>query len=185
LLQHLNQPSSQCYNWNDNLVRILRPPPLRVRVPSPPYEDTFEDTTAYTPVNSGVDTDVEMGGPNPDPQVEVYSGAGKTWGIGKTFMNQFDEDEYAAERARNPYFPFACKPDWETAAFLLRSDLSMVDIDEYLNLEFVSSSIFYITPFEPLLDQDTTSFISIFKRTPRTCRNASISPTVEVSRGSH
>jgi hypothetical protein len=164
LLQHLNQPSSQCYNWNDNLVRILRPPPLRVRVPSPPYEDTFEDTTAYTPVNSGVDTDVEMGGPNPDPQVD---------------------DEYAAERARNPYFPFACKPDWETAAFLLRSDLSMVDIDEYLNLEFVSSSIFYITPFEPLLDQDTTSFISIFKRTPRTCRNASISPTVEVSRGSH
>jgi len=86
-------------------------------------------------VNSGVDTDAEMGGPNPDPQVEVYSGAGKTWGIGKTFMNQFDEDEYAAERARNPYFPFACKPDWETAAFLLRSDLSMVNIDEYLEFK--------------------------------------------------
>ncbi|KAG0696601.1 hypothetical protein DFH29DRAFT_879270 [Suillus ampliporus] len=146
LLQHLNQPSSRCYNWNDNLVCISWPPLLCVQVSSPPilpYEDTFEDTTVYTPVNSDIDTDVEMGGPsddrNPDSQVEVYSDADKTWGIGKTFMNQFNEDEYAVERAQNRYFPFTSKPDWETAAFLLLSDLSMVDIDEYLNLEFTKT----------------------------------------------
>ncbi|KAG2078401.1 hypothetical protein BDR04DRAFT_940504, partial [Suillus decipiens] len=46
-------------------------------------------------------------------------------------------DKYAEERVNNPYFPFAGKPDWEMAAFLLWSDLSMADIDEYLKLEFV------------------------------------------------
>jgi hypothetical protein len=74
-------------------------------------------------------------------EVEVYDGAGKLWGVGKTFMDQFNEDEYAAEREQNRYFPFTSKPDWEMALFILWSDLSMADIDKYLNLEFVSSSV--------------------------------------------
>ncbi|KAG2344282.1 hypothetical protein BDR05DRAFT_860035, partial [Suillus weaverae] len=60
-----------------------------------------------------------------------------TWGVGKTFMDQFNEDEYAAEREQNQYFPFASKPDWEMASYILRSDLSMAEIDKYLNLEFM------------------------------------------------
>ncbi|KAG1902914.1 uncharacterized protein F5891DRAFT_1186057 [Suillus fuscotomentosus] len=50
-------------------------------------------------------------------------------------MKQFESDTYAEERMSNPYFPFAGKPDWEMAAFLLQSDLSMADIDEFLKLE--------------------------------------------------
>lgn len=38
-------------------------------------------------------------------EVEVYDSAGKMWGVGKTFMDQFNEDEYAAEREQNQYFP--------------------------------------------------------------------------------
>ncbi|KAG2139783.1 hypothetical protein DEU56DRAFT_693238, partial [Suillus clintonianus] len=58
------------------------------------------------------------------------------YGVGMTFMKTFNSDEYAAERVDNPYFPFTSKPDWEMAAFLLRSELSMADIDQYLHLEF-------------------------------------------------
>ncbi|KAG1852820.1 hypothetical protein DFJ58DRAFT_661084 [Suillus subalutaceus] len=72
-------------------------------------------------------------------EVEFYDGAGKTWGVGKTFMDQFNEDEYAAEREQNQYFPFASKPDWEMASYILRSDLSMAEINEYLNLEFTKT----------------------------------------------
>ncbi|KAG2750887.1 hypothetical protein P692DRAFT_201710227 [Suillus brevipes Sb2] len=61
------------------------------------------------------------------------------WGVGKTFMDQFNEDEYAAEREQNQYFPFASKPDWEMASYILRSDLSMAEIDEYLNLKFTKT----------------------------------------------
>ncbi|KAG1857798.1 hypothetical protein F4604DRAFT_1536272, partial [Suillus subluteus] len=59
-----------------------------------------------------------------------------TWGTGTTFMKQFKSDAYTEERVSNPYFPFAGKPDWEMAAFLLRLDLSMADIDEFLKLGF-------------------------------------------------
>ncbi|KAG1799139.1 uncharacterized protein BJ212DRAFT_1305591 [Suillus subaureus] len=69
-------------------------------------------------------------------EVVLYFGAAKTWGRGTTFMKQFESNKYAEERASNPYFPFTSKPDWEMAAFLLQSDLSMSDIDEYLKLEF-------------------------------------------------
>ncbi|KIK35753.1 hypothetical protein CY34DRAFT_95542, partial [Suillus luteus UH-Slu-Lm8-n1] len=37
---------------------------------------------------------------------------------GKTFMDQFNKDEYAAEREQNKYFPFANKPDWEMALYI-------------------------------------------------------------------
>ncbi|KAG2032590.1 hypothetical protein BDR03DRAFT_1015117 [Suillus americanus] len=74
-------------------------------------------------------------------EVEVFDGAGKRWGIGQTFMDQFSENEYVAERKENPHWPFASEPDWEMALFLLQSNLSMADIYKYLKLEFVSSSV--------------------------------------------
>ncbi|KAG2359047.1 hypothetical protein BDR07DRAFT_1488706 [Suillus spraguei] len=64
------------------------------------------------------DADIEAeGGVQADygEEVEVFDSAGKTWGIGQTFMDQFN---------------------WEMALFLLWSNLSMADIDKYLNLEF-------------------------------------------------
>jgi len=165
LLQHLNQPFSRCYNWNDNLVRISGPSQV---VPPPSHEDmdvTFEDTAS---VDCGIDADIQMGGHHHGSEasfgeeVEVYDGAALTWGIRETFMNQLDMDQYGTERAQNRYFPFASKPDWETAAFLLRSGLSMAGIDEYLNLEFVSSiqsKFFNICYLNIYLDQKTTPFV--------------------------
>ncbi|KAG1827385.1 uncharacterized protein BJ212DRAFT_1474541 [Suillus subaureus] len=54
-------------------------------------------------------------------------------------MDQFSENKCAVERKENQYWPFASKPDWEMALFLLWSNLSMVDIDEYLKLEFTKT----------------------------------------------
>ncbi|KAG2737289.1 hypothetical protein P692DRAFT_20762125, partial [Suillus brevipes Sb2] len=142
-LQHLNQPSSHCYKWDGNLVRILRP----AQAPSPQFPLHNDTDPTFDPeyMDHGVDADTgaEYGssGSQADygEEVEFYDGAGKTWGVGKTFMDQFNEDEYAAEREQNQYFPFASKPDWEMASYILRSDLSMAEIDEYLNLEFTKT----------------------------------------------
>ncbi|KAG1884411.1 hypothetical protein F4604DRAFT_1919615 [Suillus subluteus] len=87
------------------------------------------DVDMYEDGDAGVEADYGK-------EEKVYDGAVKIYGVGMTFMKNFNSDEYAAERVDNPYFPFASKPDWEMAAFLLRSELSMVDIDKYLRLEF-------------------------------------------------
>ena len=73
------------------------------------------------------------------PFVEEYEGAAQECGPGVTFMSEFDRDEHAAKRAENPYYLFALKDEWELAAFLLRSDLSMASIDAFLSLNAVSA----------------------------------------------
>ena len=70
--------------------------------------------------------------------VEEYEGAAKQYGTGTTFMKEFDGDQYAGERVENLYYPFASRDEWEFAAFLLRSDLSMASIDSLLSLNLVS-----------------------------------------------
>jgi len=69
---------------------------------------------------------------------EEYEGAAKEYGTGATFMDEFDRDQYAGERIENIYYPFASRNEWEFAAFLLRSDLSMASIDSLLSLNLVS-----------------------------------------------
>jgi hypothetical protein len=69
--------------------------------------------------------------------VEEYEGAAKEYGTGATFMDEFDRDQYAGERIENLYYPFASRNEWEFAAFLLRSDLSMASIDSLLSLNLV------------------------------------------------
>jgi hypothetical protein len=70
--------------------------------------------------------------------VEEYEGAAKEYGTGTTFMDEFDRDQFAGERIKNLYYPFTSRDEWEFAAFLLRSDLSMASIDSLLSLNLVS-----------------------------------------------
>lgn len=56
---------------------------------------------------------------------------------GETFMDKFDNNEHAGKRSSNLYYPFATRSEWELAAFLLRSNLSMSSIDEFLKLDLV------------------------------------------------
>jgi len=61
-----------------------------------------------------------------------------TYGSGPTFMDDFDQDSHADKRSQKLYYPFASRPEWELASFLLRSNLSMASINTFLKLECVS-----------------------------------------------
>ena len=71
--------------------------------------------------------------------VEEYEGAATEYGPGSTtFMREFDSDQYAEEHITNLYYLFVSRDEWEFAAFLLHSNLSMVSIDLLLSINLVS-----------------------------------------------
>jgi hypothetical protein len=78
---------------------------------------------------------------------EYFPGVSEVFGQGDTYMDLFDEDEYAERRKTIPYYPFASQPEWEMASYLLKSGLSMAATDEFLKLQLVSLivSLEYIT----------------------------------------
>jgi hypothetical protein len=79
------------------------------------------------------------------PFIEEYQGAAKEYGMGTTFMEDFDCDQYAGERIENLHYPFASRDEWEFAAFLLHSDLSMASINSLLLLNLVRGSLATLT----------------------------------------
>jgi hypothetical protein len=101
-----------------------------------------------------------------DHFVEEYAGAAKTYGQGSSFMDNFDADEYAEHRKANVYFPFASRDEWELASFLLRSSLSMSEVDTFLSLKLVRPSI---PSFRVLLNNwnrlDTSAYRFVLQRT--------------------
>ncbi|KAJ6461670.1 hypothetical protein C8R45DRAFT_841979 [Mycena sanguinolenta] len=73
------------------------------------------------------------------PYYEYYPGAAKTYGREPSFMERFTQfDEHAQQRQLNPYFPFASAGEWEFAAFVERSSLSLAEIDELLKLNLMA-----------------------------------------------
>jgi len=78
----------------------------------------------------------------PSFHTEFFLGSSKVFGNGETFLDLFNEDEYADARQPNLYYPFASQPEWELASFLLKSDMSRVAIDEFLKLQLVSNAIY-------------------------------------------
>ena len=69
---------------------------------------------------------------------EDFNGAAKEWGFSSMFMRRFDCDAYAHMHQDNLYYPFTSEVDWELAAFLLCSGLSMAMINDFLSLQLVS-----------------------------------------------
>ena len=75
----------------------------------------------------------------PPFHTDFFLGSSKVFGKGETYLDLFNEDEYAGARQTNLYYPFATQPEWELASFLLKSDLSRVAIDQFLKLQLVST----------------------------------------------
>ena len=173
VLAHLNQPSSNC-RLRDAFYRAQKQAQHHCPLPSrPPFRPQPHAGTASTvpdwnqsraEVNDSMDVDLgstDTPNPNPvsdndprrfasdhnQPYQEMYSGAARTWPGGQTFMDRFDEDQFASMRKDCPYYPFSTKEEWELAAFLICSDLSMVDIDQFLKLPSVSLGL--------MIDYDT------------------------------
>ena len=66
-----------------------------------------------------------------------FPGAGHIFGSGPGFLGQFQGDTNAGARSTNIYYPFLSKGEWEVAAFLSCSGLSMKLIDKFLSLSLV------------------------------------------------
>ncbi|KAG1810602.1 uncharacterized protein BJ212DRAFT_1484180 [Suillus subaureus] len=69
--------------------------------------------------------------------VDWYPEASQSYGKGYTFLNLFNSDENSVYCAKNPYYLFSGRKDWEIALWLLHSGLSMGKIDSFLSLEMI------------------------------------------------
>ena len=74
----------------------------------------------------------------PSFHTKYFLGSSKVFGNRETYRDVFDKDKYADAWQTNLYYPFASQPDRELASFLLKSDLSRVEIDQILKLQLIS-----------------------------------------------
>ncbi len=56
-------------------------------------------------------------------------------------MQEIDEDDSTPETKDNIYHPFTSKQDFEMAAWLSRSNVTMSQIDDFLKLPYVCSTL--------------------------------------------
>lgn len=153
VVNHMNQPWSKCANWMTDLERIsetIQSVQLDqegndasgyVTDPSADYDDiSTEDIPLDNITIDNIPPDNNSKA-SESCYVDIFPGAGDTYGSGKTFMDNFHSDHYAADRLNNIYYPFRNRSEWELASWLLRSGLSMRAIDDFLALELVSFQI--------------------------------------------
>lgn len=143
-LRHLNHPHSTCAGWLNSFIPQHHSSDIR-----PPRNQTgmFSTVPEWHPtvtMDANMDMDAEEDVQIPQDGsgliVDEFPGAGASHGPGKSFIDAFRSDRFANERVNNLYYPFASKSEWEIGSFLLRSNLSMSAIDEFLCLDRVSSS---------------------------------------------
>ena len=145
----MNHPFGACYSHFQE-VADLSADLERLRYKNKPTHNVHHDNPQSMDLGPDMDVDIVLTEEHDDLGendwsmddgeifVEEYEGAAKEYGTGTTFMDEFDSDQYAGERVNNLYYPFASRDEWEFAAFLLRSDLSMASIDSLLSLNLVS-----------------------------------------------
>jgi hypothetical protein len=155
----MNQPQSTCFSYFDEIVNLTddlaRFNARSQRQFNAGTIDTREPMD-LDPANAAMDlidppmeVDTECTG---EVFIDEYDGAAKEYGLGKTFMTEFNNDRFSNERISNLYYPFTSRAEWEFAFFLLRSDMSMATIDTFLSLKLVRS------PFLPWTFASDTVF---------------------------
>ena len=144
----MSQPTSGCNTWIDNLVSLhdnIDPHAQAARCPAPAFvpQSSSEDL-------AGMNIDIDKTVPSiTQPHSELplagglqqtcdtFPGAVKIFASGVTFMDRFDANQLSNFHSTNLYYPFASCEEWELAAWLLRSGLSMRAIDAFLKLSEV------------------------------------------------
>ena len=128
VLGHLNHRQSQCSAWFEATSSSNCAPSYYSQEP-----ENGHPSSSQLPHNHH--------SPSPTPSASTrvsFPGAGVTYGRAPTFLDRFNEDQYAPFRTENIYYPFSNSAEWELASFLLSSDLSMRKINELLKLKLVS-----------------------------------------------
>jgi hypothetical protein len=142
----MNQPISSClthFEERINLATALQSdPPISESddMDQPNFEpstfmDTSEDYTHSSLFSSASQNAEDKQNPF---DIKKHPSSGSVYGRGETFMDQCNTDKFTEKRKRHLYYPFASRDEWELASFLLRSRLSMADVDRFLKLELVS-----------------------------------------------
>jgi hypothetical protein len=148
VLRHLNQPTSRCFGWVDNLVQIgelleQNSEEKNIRTsPKSPELANWQPTGEWSALDDEMDVDRRE--PELDSgTLEEFPGAARVFAHQQnSFLDHFDRDQFSQERRTNLYYPFASRADWEFGLWLTRSGLSMAAIDSLLSLELVS---FHVT----------------------------------------
>ena len=133
----------------------------------------WDETEQYT---------VDTSDPADVPFTEMQAGAARDFGKGTTFMDRFGAHKHAHLRRENLFYPFASRPDWEIASWLLRSGLSMAAIDTFLSLELVGNN--HYQPFMVLtryyVDPTAPTVIPYCKGAAGSSGNAATRSSVEM-----
>lgn len=147
LLSHMNQPQSTCSSHFDDIANLADDlAKFKARSQHQSSHARTGDNGEPMDLDPAMDLNdplIEVDMERPKPQeffIDEYDGASKEYGLGKTFMMEFNNDRFSNERTTNLYYPFSSRAEWEFAFFLLRSDLSMATIDTFLSLKLVRSS---------------------------------------------
>ncbi|KAH7918086.1 hypothetical protein BV22DRAFT_1108450 [Leucogyrophana mollusca] len=137
---HLSQPRHSCLGWTNDLARLSDALDIPAPPEAPPEYDTF-DRDYEMEVDGDIEEFPGAGEVYADEidvrRTEYFDGAAEVVGLGQSFLDVFDQDEYTEERKDNLYYPFATKQEWKFSSFLLRSGMSMAGIDELLDLELM------------------------------------------------
>ena len=142
----MNQPISSCLTHFEECINIATTLQSDLTISEsddmgqqsfepPDFMDTAEDYFA----SSLPATTSQNPGDRQNPfSIKKHPTSGSVYGPGETFTDQCDKDKFTERRKGNLYYPFALRDEWELAAFLLRSRLSMAAVDRFLKLELVS-----------------------------------------------
>ncbi|KAI6019708.1 hypothetical protein F5J12DRAFT_904126 [Pisolithus orientalis] len=144
---HMSQPSSGCNTWVNNLVCLHESlQPLSLNICNSQHPTHLEDVLMSTDPGDYATHDyldfVHMAFDMWGPTTDDFEGAAKMFGLGPTFMDKFNSNQFSNLWASNLYYPFNSHNEWELASWLLRSGLSMRAIDSFLSLSIISLSLF-------------------------------------------
>jgi hypothetical protein len=156
VMAHMNQPLGACLPYIAEIaatqsdISVINEPAnnasyqgfdteISVNFQSASGACNMEEATMDVDDNSPLSPHEPLNSVEPtfEPIIKEHPSAGQTFGKGKTFLENFDTDAYASQRAANLYYPFSSKEEWELASFLLMSGLSMAKITKFLSLKLV------------------------------------------------
>ncbi|KAF8233430.1 hypothetical protein L208DRAFT_1266729 [Tricholoma matsutake] len=144
LLCHMNHPFWGCHSHFQEVADLAEELQRYKNQPAqnenPPTQNENDNSIQLMDLEPEMDVDAMSMEPDNSGGNDwsMHGGAAKEYGTSTTFMREFDGDQYAGERITNLYYPFVSRHEWEFAAFLLHSNLSMASIDSLLLLNLVS-----------------------------------------------
>ncbi|KAG1882344.1 hypothetical protein F4604DRAFT_1921484 [Suillus subluteus] len=144
---HMSQPWSGCNTWLEDIIKLnslippLDPVDIEHHVSQEPELGGEAIVVDFGDVG-GEFSDEEniMGGGTLDEGSEAtdyYPDPSLAYQDGYTFLSLFDSDENSVHCKNNLYYLFSGQRDWQVAAWLLHSGLSMGKINSFLSLEMV------------------------------------------------